>query len=125
MTIEASQRHDGAILVLLPKGRIEARDIEQFEKPIWDRIRNGDRNIIIDLEDVEYIDAACVQSLLTIAAKLVINRGRLVICGIRANALALLKLTSFDQVVRTVETYEEAVASFRDDQNQKSLENRG
>jgi anti-anti-sigma factor len=113
VTIEATQRRDGAILVLLPKGRIEAPDIEEFVTPIQERILNGELNIIIDLEDVEAIDAAGIHSLLSIAAKLVIRQGKLVLCGLHSNLSALFKVTGFDQVVRIVDTYEEAVESFR------------
>ena len=113
MTIEATQKRDGTILVLLPKGRIEAPDIEEFEKPIQERILNGELNIIIDLAEVEAIDTAGIHSLLAIAAKLVIRQGKLVLCGLGKNVLAIFKVTSSDQVVQIVDTYEEAVESFR------------
>ena len=113
MTIEATQRHDGAILVLFPKGRIEAPDVDEFVKSILERILNGDLNIIIDLEEVEAIDAAGIQSLLSIAAKLVVKHGKLVLCGLRNNVFTLFKVTSCDQVVDIVATYEEAIESFR------------
>lgn len=113
VTIEATQKHDGAILVLFPKGRIVAPDVDQFVKSIQERILNGDLNIIIDLEEVEAIDAAGIHSLLSIAAKLVIKHGKLVLCGLGHNVLVLFKVTSCDQVVDIVATYEEAVESFR------------
>ena len=113
LTIEAAQRRDGAILVLLPKGRIEAPDIEEFENSVHDRIVSGDFNIIIDFADVEAIDSAGVQSLLSIAARLVVKRGKLVLCGLGNNLSALLKVMAFDQVVDIVDSYEDAVKSFR------------
>ena len=113
LTIEAIQRRDGAILVLLPKGRIEAPDIREFENSIHDRIVKGDLNIIIDFADVETIDVAGIRSLLTIAARLVVRHGKLVLCGLGSNLGALLRVASFDQVVDIVDSYEEAVESFR------------
>ena len=113
LTIEAIQRHDGAILVLLPKGRIEAPDIEEFEKPIQERIRNGDSNIIIDFGEVEAIDSAGIHSLLSIAARVVIQRGKLVVCGLGTNIRTLFSVTSCDQVVEIVDSYDDAVKSFR------------
>ena len=112
MTIEAIQRRDGAILVLLPKGRIEAPDIGEFEKPIQDRISNGDSKIIIDFGDVEAIDTAGIHSLLSIAARLVIKQGKLVICGLGANISTLFSLTACDQVIEVVDSYDDAVKSF-------------
>ena len=113
LTIEAAQRRDGAILVLLPKGRIEAPDIEEFENSVHDRIVSGDFNIVIDFADVEAIDSAGVQSLLSIAARLVVKRGKLVLCGLGSNLSALLKVIAVDQVVDIVDSYEDAVKSFR------------
>ena len=113
MTIEAIQRRDGAILVLLPKGRIEAPDIEEFEKPIQERIRNGESNIIIDFGGVEAIDAAGIQSLLSITARLVIKRGKLVICGLGTNISTLFAVTACDQVMEVADSYDDAVKSFR------------
>lgn len=113
MTIEAAQRRNGAILVLLPKGRIEAPDIQEFENSVHDRIVSGDFNIIIDFADVEAIDSAGVQFLLSIAARLVVKRGKLVLCGLGNNLSALLKVMAFDQVVDIVDSYEDAVKSFR------------
>ena len=113
MTIEATQKHDSGILVLLPKGRIEAPDIAEFEKPIQERISKGELNIIIDLAEVEAIDTAGIHSLLAISAKLVIRQGKLVLCGLGKNVLAIFKVTSSDQVVQIVDTYQDAVDSFR------------
>ena len=113
MTIEATQRRDGVILVLRPKGRIETPDTEEFEKPIQERIRDGDSKIIIDFGDVEAIDAAGIHSLLSIAARLVIKQGKLVICGLGTNISTLFSLTACDQVVEIVDSYDDAVKSFR------------
>ncbi len=99
--------------MLIPEGRLEAPDIEKFEKSIQERILNGDLNIIIDFGKVEAIDTAGLRSLLGIAAKLVIKHGRLVLCGLGNNVLALFRVTSSDQVMEVVDTCEEAVESFR------------
>ena len=113
LTIEAIQRHDGAILVLLPKGRIESPDIEEFEGSVHERIVNGDLNIIIDLSGVDAIDLAGIRSLLTIAARLVVKHGKLVICGLGNHLAALMRVTAFDQVVEIADSYDDAVRSFR------------
>lgn len=112
MTIQAIQRRDGAILVLLPKGRIEAPNIEEFEKPIRERIRNGDSNIIIDFAEVEDIDSAGIHSILSVAARVLIPRGKLVVCGLSANIRTLFSVTSCDQVVEIFDSYDDAVESF-------------
>jgi len=113
LTIEATQRRDGAILVLLPKGRIEAPDTEEFERSVRERILNGDLNIIIDFAQVEAIDSAGIRSLLSIAARVVVKHGKLVLCGLGNNLGTLFRVTAIDQVVQIVESYEEAVESFR------------
>ncbi len=113
MTIEATQRRDGAILVLLPKGRIEAPDTVEFERSVRERILSGDLNIIIDFAQVEAIDSAGIRSLLSIAARVVVRHGKLVLCGLGNNLGTLFRVTAIDQVVQIVESYEEAVETFR------------
>ena len=113
MTIQSLQRHDGAILVLLPNGRIEAPDIEEFEKPIQESIRNGDSNIIIDFGEVQGIDSAGIHALLSIAARVLVRHGKLVICGLDTDIRALFSVTSCDQVLEIVDTYDDAVKNFR------------
>ncbi len=113
MTLHASQRREGEILVLEPKGSIETPHVKEFEKSIHDGIEAGNSKIIIDMREVEAIDTAAVRSLLSIAARLVARRGRLVICGLGSEIIALFTITAFDRVVRVVDTHEEAIASLQ------------
>jgi len=113
LALEASHWHNGTILVLQPKGRFEAPNTGAFEAPIRERILSGDRNIIIDMAEVEAIDTAGVHSLLAIAAQMVVHHGKLVVCGLENNILSLFKITAFDQVVEIADDYEDALESFR------------
>ena len=99
--------------MLIPKGQLEASDVEGFELPIHEQISHGDLNIIIDFSNVDAIDTLGVHALLSIAAKLVIKNGKLVLCDIQKNVLSLLKLTACDQVVPIEDTYEDAITHFQ------------
>ncbi len=100
--------------MLLPKGRIENPDIEKFERSVHDRISNGEVNIIIDFEEVEAIDPAGIRSLLSIAARILIKQGKLVLCGLGNNLGTLFRVAAIDQVVPIADSYQEAVANFRE-----------
>ena len=116
MTIEATAERDGgrdgAVLVLEPSGRLHAEDVEALEQPIRDSIRSGNRNIVIDLRHVESMDSAGIRALLTIAARIMINRGELRLCELNDGIYTLFTATDIDQVVDIVDTCDEAVASF-------------
>ncbi len=111
--LESTQMRDRGILVLMPSGQLAASDVQDFETPIHERILNGDLNIIIDFSNVDAIDTLGIHALLSIAAKLVIKNGQLVLCDTQSNVHSLLKLTACDQVVPIVDTYEDAVAHFQ------------
>ena len=113
MTLEATQWQHGAVFVLVLKGRIEAADVEDFEKPIQDRIQAGDLNIIIDFQEVETIDLVGIRSLLRIAARVVVRHGKIVICGLGDNLAALFSVAAIDKVVKIFDSYEEAINDFR------------
>ena len=97
----------------MPKGRVEAPDIGEFEQSVRERIRDGDLNIIIDFKEVEAIDFAGIRSLLGIAARVVVKQGKLVLCGLGNNLGVLFRVAAVDQVVPIVNSYEEAIDSFR------------
>ena len=62
MTINVSK--DGEVLTIYPEGRIDTVTAPEFSKAIDDNIE-GVKNLIIDLDKLEYISSAGLRVLLT------------------------------------------------------------
>jgi anti-sigma B factor antagonist len=106
------QIHDkkiGEILVVKPlEKRIDASVSTGFKSIMIDWINNGNKRIVLDLSEVEFVDSsglgAIVSSLKTIG-----NEGDLVICGIRETVMNLFRLTRMNRVFQIFSTDEEAL----------------
>ena len=73
-----------------------------------DWINQGNRRIVLDLSEVDFIDSsglgAIVSSLKTLG-----NDGDLVICGIRETVMGLFKITRMNRVFQIFATESEAI----------------
>jgi anti-sigma B factor antagonist len=78
---------------------------------IRDRMRHdGARNVVIDLGRVEYMDSACVGSLVELLQDLEHVHGRIALASCQPNVEFLFKVTRLDHVFRLCESVEDAAA---------------
>ncbi|MCX5811346.1 MAG: STAS domain-containing protein [Proteobacteria bacterium] len=101
----------GEILVVKPfEKRIDASLSTDLKGRMVDWINNGNKRIVLDLSEVEFIDSsglgAIVSSLKTIG-----NEGYLVICGMNETVKNLFHLTRIDRVFQIFLSEEEAIKS--------------
>jgi len=107
--MEIEERKVGNVLVVLPREkRIDASVSTGFKGRMVDWINQGNRHIVLDLSEVDFIDSsglgAIVSSLKTLG-----NDGDLVICGIRETVMGLFKITRMNRVFQIFATESEAI----------------
>ncbi len=107
--MEIEERKVGNVLVVLPREkRIDASVSTGFKGRMVDWINQGNRRIVLDLSEVDFIDSsglgAIVSSLKTLG-----NDGDLVICGIRETVMGLFKITRMNRVFQIFATESEAI----------------
>src|SRR5262245_55162823 len=67
----------------------------------------GPRRVVLDLSAVRYISSNGIGILVSLHKRLVAASGRMVVCGIDPDVLALLKLTNVDRLIAAYPTEEE------------------
>ncbi len=82
----------------------------RFKEELIGFVTSGNRNIVLDLSDVTFIDSSGLGAL--IACLKVIGDGDLVLCGARDTVASMFKLTRMNKVFRVFATTEEALAAF-------------
>jgi len=107
--MQINEKRIGEILVVRPlEKRIDASVSTGFKGIMIDWINNGNKQIVLDLSEVEFIDSsglgAIVSSLKTIG-----NEGDLVICRIRETVMNLFRLTRMNRVFQIFSSEDEAV----------------
>jgi anti-sigma B factor antagonist len=101
----------GIIIITSPK-RIDVNVSDELRDLISDIIEKSKYKIILNLKDTEYIDSSGLGSIVARISVLRSNSGdvRLAVPG--KSVMNLLKLTHLNQILKTYENVEQAVASF-------------
>jgi len=101
----------GSILVakVLDK-RIAADVAPQFKAHLAGYLNNGEREIVLDLGAVSFIDSSGLGALIS-SLKAIGADGHLVISGACGAVATMFKLTRMDKILRVFSTTEEAVAA--------------
>jgi anti-sigma B factor antagonist len=107
--MQIEDRKVGDILVVLPlEKRIDASVSTEFKGKMVDWINQGNRRIVLDLSQVDFIDSsglgAIVSSLKTIG-----NDGDLVVCCTRETVMSLFRLTRMNRVFQIFAAQTEAI----------------
>jgi len=90
--------------------RIAADVTPQFKAQLAGYLKSGERDIVLDLSAVTFIDSSGLGALIG-SLKAIGNDGHFVIAGARGTVATMFKLTRMDKVLRLFATAEEAVAS--------------
>ncbi len=85
--------------VLEASGRLRAGDpVELLMDAAQSAVAGGDKLVLIDMQDVGYIDSIGIETLLEIHKKLIAASGRLMLCGLRKNVDELMQITRLSTV---------------------------
>jgi anti-sigma B factor antagonist len=82
----------------------------RLKQKLTEYVAKGNRNIVLDLSDVSFIDSSGLGALIA-SLKVIGNDGELVLCGTRDTVNSMFKLTRMNKVFRMFDTAEHAIAA--------------
>lgn len=109
MLLEDAPEGD-CLVVSLKEKRLDAVIAANFRDALVERIDQGQRNIVLDMAQVSFMDSSGLGAVVFILKHLG-HKGRLHICGVTPGVMAVLKLTRMDRVLKTFETRQAAIAA--------------
>ncbi len=80
-------------------GCMYVEDILVFKEKIFDIIKQGHKEIFIDMSALEYLDVACLGSLVLIHKYAIKNSARIILRGVSGLAKELLEITRLTKVL--------------------------
>ncbi|HEX6324715.1 MAG TPA: STAS domain-containing protein [Vicinamibacterales bacterium] len=102
--MQIDERRDGGTVTLALSGRVTVNDSPGLLKDAATALAaEGVRDVVVDLEDVRYIDSACIGEF--IAAQITLGRrgARLRLTRVPDRIMELLKLAGLDGIFEIVE----------------------
>ena len=110
--MDLDERRHGEVVILQPRvRRLEASNAQALTNELIDRISQGKNSLVLDLNDVDFMDSSALASLLS-AVKSLGTKGRMALFGISSKVRKLFSITRLDNVVFILaDSEEEAVRS--------------
>lgn len=101
----------GEFLVLRPAGQLTSATSAEFEKEVRSRIEAGNRRVVLDLADLDYISSAGLRVLLVLAKLLKRDDGTLSVCAMNETVTQVFEVTGLSSILATYQTLNEAIAA--------------
>ena len=108
--MQFSEERTDKFYVLSVSGRLDASTSSSFEEKLTSIIDSGEKNLLINFKELDYISSMGLRVLLQAAKKLKANQGSISLCEMKDNIMEVFDIAGFTQVFQIYKTYNEAVA---------------
>ncbi|OQX10545.1 MAG: hypothetical protein BWK76_20575 [Desulfobulbaceae bacterium A2] len=111
MNIVSSTQDSISIAALV--GRMDAVTTTEFDRYLADQRGRGVTQLVLDLQELEYISSAGLRSILQAAKQLKAQNGALLLCRLGGTVAEVFKMSGFLTIIPSFADTEEACASLR------------
>lgn len=108
MTTIQVMREGGVAVVVPAVRRLDAAVAPAFKQDVVALVQGGERRLVVDLADVEFVDSSGLGALVSVL-KALGGQGALAVSGAQGSVMALFKLTRMDRVFAIEPTRVDAV----------------
>lgn len=115
------QRQDG-VVILAPEGHLDSGKIDQFQKTMHERIREGHHRLLIDCSNLLFAASSALRVLLVTVRKLNEVDGRLALCNMNPHILGIFENSGFTRLMNIQESFDEGLAAVRPPQAERPAE---
>lgn len=105
------KRQDGISVVRL-LGRLDSNTSPDFEQKLFEVIEDGERSVIVDFEELDYISSAGLRVLLKAAKELKRSQGKIVLCSMKDYIKEVFEIAGFVALFPIVPSMGDAIEEF-------------
>jgi anti-anti-sigma factor len=98
------------VLVVTVAGRVDTLTAPELEKDLLKTIKEGEKRILLDLKDLQYVSSAGLRSFLILAKKLKAGGGEFFITGLQGPVDEVFKISGFYSLFKIFESAEKALS---------------
>jgi anti-sigma B factor antagonist len=105
-----TRKTDGWVVVRPGTRRLDVESAAEFKDRLAALVESGHQRVVVDLQDVEYLDSAGLGALVSVL-KAVESRDQLILASVSDRVRGLLELTGLTRLLRIVRSVSDALAS--------------
>ena len=109
----AASKDKKVIIKIDLKGSIDNNNTPEFEYIISTLINGGVKKIILDIDELQYLDSTGIAALITATKKLRKEKGEIIITRYTAQMLTIFKPINLEKFIQFFPTVEEGINYFK------------
>ncbi len=94
-----------------PKGRIDSANGPAFEKDVLEQIDAGNRRLLLDFGELQYISSAGLRIVLLAAKKMKTAGGKLALCSLNPQIAEVFEISGFARILDIHPTRDAALST--------------
>jgi anti-anti-sigma factor len=108
--MEITTRKTGDVLIASVKGRLDAVTSQEFDKGMSQFLTQGEKAIVINFSQLEYISSAGLRSILSAAKQLKAKDGKILFAGLTGPVKDVFEISGFYTIFKVFDSEEEALS---------------
>lgn len=110
MKLKSYTLDEGRLVVLEPKGSLVGGDeTDELKKTVASLMDQGNRKLIIDLGDVEYLNSSAIGALVSAHTSYLHRKGKLILCNVNKSITNVFVVTKLSTIFTTADTRDDAI----------------
>lgn len=105
-----AERENGALTVFV-EGRIDSATVSEFQNTAESAITDEDQTVLMDLENLSYINSTGLRAVLLIAKNLWTRDAKFILYSPADTIRQVFAIAGFDKILQICDTREEALAA--------------
>jgi len=110
--VEIIQEKSNDIVVLKLVGKLDSNTSSQLEETVIGLIDSGEKKLLVDGQQLDYISSAGLRVLLMAAKKLKAGGGKIVLASLKDYIIEVFEIAGFNMIFQIFPNVAEAEASF-------------
>ncbi len=106
------EKYDNVLVEVVNLERATLKEAEQFKQLLIEDIKEGYKNLVVDLNSCEFIDSTFLGALVVSLKKATSLGGDLKLVGFKPAVNSMFELTRLHRVFEAFTTREDAIASY-------------
>ncbi len=110
--MELVEKTNGDVVILVLNGRLDSNTSKILEDKVMDILSQGRKKLLMDFQDVDYINSTGLRVLLLALQQLKKNQGKLVLCSIKDYMKEVFEISGYTEIFPIFVTQEDALKGF-------------
>lgn len=110
MKIKSTTVNDGNVVILEPRGSLVGGDeTDDLKKSINTLLDQGNRKLIIDLGNVEYLNSSAIGALVSAHTSYLNRQGKMVLCNVNKSISNVFVVTKLSTIFSSFDKRDDAI----------------